>query len=251
MLRFLDICAKNLRNTIDVLGYENLLFKCADKFFQTGRTPLNNSSRTLPKINPLDHLDRATTLPAFFLLFKIYRNTGMGWKLAAFFVGQLFQEIAEESPQSEMLIVNMLEELLSNCSARDLTSDPKERHVEFIYLELFGEAFLKIFYEERQNNQEELKELSEKTRRNIVNEFEKENSSVLKKKMRSIFSKKRDEKEQLSGQSSSIRFWYKAYEKPNADLLFKENLTKASTPVARRTRSNIAATEVDVKGKKR
>ena len=114
----------------------------------------------------------------------------MGWKLAAFFVGQLFQEIAEESPQSEMLIVNMLEELLSNCSARDRKSGPKERHVEFIYLELFGEAFLKIFYEERQNNQEELKELSEKTRRNIVNEFEKENSSVLEKKKKSIFSKK-------------------------------------------------------------
>ena len=52
--------------------------------------------------------------------------------LAAFFVGQHFQEIAEESPQSEMLIVNMLEEFLSNCSARDLKRDPKERHLEFI-----------------------------------------------------------------------------------------------------------------------
>ena len=83
---------------------------------------------------------------------------------AAFFVGQLFQDIAEESPQSEMLMVSMLEKLLSNCSARDLKSNPKERHAEFIYLKLFGEAFLKILYEERQNNQEESKELSEKTR---------------------------------------------------------------------------------------
>ena len=72
------------------------------------------------------------------------------------------------------------------------------------------------------------------------------------KKKKKVFSlKKQDEKEQLSGQSSSVRFWYKAYEKSNTDLLFKENLTKASTPVARKTRSNIAATEVDVKGKKR
>ena len=103
-----------------------------------------------------------------------------------------------------MLILNMLEELLSNFSARDIKSNPKERHVEFLYLELFDEAFLKLLYEERQNNQEESKGLSEKTRRNIVNEFEKENTSVLKK-MKSIFSKKQDEKEKLSGQSSSVR----------------------------------------------
>ena len=112
VLRFLDIPAKNLRDTIDILGYENLFYRCADKFFQMERTPLNNSGRTVPKINPPDHLDRATTLPGFYPLFKIYRNTGAGWMLAAFFVGQFFQEIAEESPQSKMLIVNMLVELL-------------------------------------------------------------------------------------------------------------------------------------------
>ena len=56
----------------------------------------------------------------------------------------------------------MLEELLSNCSARGLKSDPKEKHVEFIYLKLFSKAFFKILYEERQSNQEESKELTEK-----------------------------------------------------------------------------------------
>ena len=88
-----------------------------------------------------------------------------------------------------MLIVNMLEELLSNCSARDLKSNLKERHVELIYLELFDKAFLKFLNEERQNNKEESKGLREKTKRNTVNEFEKENTYVLKK-MKSIFSKK-------------------------------------------------------------
>ena len=58
-------------------------------------------------------------------------------------------------------------------------------------------------YEETQNNQEESKELSEKTRRNIVNEFEKKNTSVLKK-MKNIFSKKQDEKEQLSKQTLQL-----------------------------------------------
>ena len=222
------------------------VFKCVDNFFQTGRTSLNNSGRTFSKINTLDHLDRTTTLPAFSPLFKIYHNIGVGWMLAAFFVGQLFEKIAEESLQSEMLVVNMLEELHSNCSARDLKSDLKESHVEFIYLKLFDEAFLKILYEERQNNQEESKELNEKTRRNIVNELEKENTSVLKN-MKIIFSKKQDEKEQLRGQSSSIRSRYEADEKSNADLLFEESLTEASTPIARKTGSNIAATEVGQK----
>ena len=105
-------------------------------------------------------------------------------------------------------------------------------------------------YEETQNNQEESKELSEKTRRNIVNEFEKENTCVLKK-MKSIFSEKQDEKEKLSGQSSSIRSRHEADKKRNANLLLEESLTKALTPIARRTRSNIAAAKVDIKCKKR
>ena len=53
----------------------------------------------------------------------------------------------------------------------------------------------------------------------MMNKFEKEISSVLKK-MKSIFSKKQSEKEQLSGQSSSIRSRYEANEKSKADLFF-------------------------------
>ena len=53
----------------------------------------------------------------------------------------------------------------------------------------------------------------------MMNKFEKEISSVLKK-MKSIFSKKQSQKEQLSGQSSSIRSRYEANEKSKADLFF-------------------------------
>ena len=53
----------------------------------------------------------------------------------------------------------------------------------------------------------------------MMNKFEKEISSVLKK-MKSIFSKKQSEKEQLSGQSSSVRSRYEANEKSKADLFF-------------------------------
>ena len=83
----------------------------------------------------------------------------------------------------------------------------------------------------------------------MMNKFEKEISSVLKK-MKNIFPKKQSEKKQLSGQSSSIRSRYEADEKSKADLFFEESLTEASTLIARRTRSNIAVREVDVKGKK-
>ena len=67
--------------------------------------------------------------------------------LVAFFVGQLFQETVEESPQSEMLIVNMLEEFLKLfCKGSKKRS---ERKTSRIYQpEIFAAAFLKILCEE-------------------------------------------------------------------------------------------------------
>ena len=70
------------------------------------------------------------------------------------------------------------------------------------------------------------------------------------KKWKVFFLKNKITKERLSGQSSSFTSRYEADEKSNAELFFKENLTKSSTPIDRRTRSNIAATEVDAKLKK-
>ena len=67
------------------------------------------------------------------------------------------------------------------------------------------------------------------------------------KKWKVFFLKNKITKERLSGQSSSFTSQYEADEKSNAELFFKENLTKSSTPIDRRTRSNIAATEVDAK----
>ena len=43
--------------------------------------------------------------------------------LATFFVAQLLKDISSDNLESEMLIVNMLNELLLNCSARDLKTN--------------------------------------------------------------------------------------------------------------------------------
>ena len=79
----------------------------------------------------------------------------------------------------------------------------------------------------------------------------KKKTLLYSKKWKVFFLKNKITKEKLSGQSSSFRSRYEADEKSNTDLFFEENLTKASTPIGRRTSSNIAATEVDAKVKKR
>ena len=75
---YLDIPARNLNDTVTKLGFERLFFKCADKSFETGKTPMNKSGTILPKINPPNHMDRGTTLPVFSELHKKYRNTKAG-----------------------------------------------------------------------------------------------------------------------------------------------------------------------------
>ena len=126
--RYLDIPARNLNDTMTELAFERLFFKCANKFFETGKTPMNKSGTILPKINLPHDMDRGTALPVF-QSFKKNRNTKTGWMLASFFVAQLLKEISSDNLQSEMFIINMLEELLLNCSARDLKTRPDKQKV--------------------------------------------------------------------------------------------------------------------------
>ena len=138
---YLDILARNLNNTMTELGFERLFFKCADKFFETGKTPMNKSSTILPDINLPDHIDRGSGQPVFSELYKKYRNTKTEWMLASFFVAQLFKEISSNNLESKMLIVNMLEELLLNCSARDLKTRLNMTEIVFNHLENFEDTF--------------------------------------------------------------------------------------------------------------
>ena len=65
IVRYLDIPARNLNDTMTELAFERLFFKCTNKFFETGKTPMNKSGTILPKINLPHDMDRGTALPVF------------------------------------------------------------------------------------------------------------------------------------------------------------------------------------------
>ena len=77
-----------------------------------------------------EHLSSGVSLPNFSILYNKHRNSTARWMLSAFFLAPLFKEISEEMLSSEWLIVNMLEELLWNCSARELMSNPKDGNIQ-------------------------------------------------------------------------------------------------------------------------
>ena len=162
VLKFIDAPLRNIKDFVEVVGAQQLFHMCVQKFIQTGRTPLTNSSRTLPDIKPPEHLDSGVSLPNFSILYNKYRNSTARWMLSAFFLAQLFQEISEETLSSELLIVNMLEELLWNCSARELMSNPKDGNIQFHQVEHFANTFIDILREELSSNSQQL-ELEQST----------------------------------------------------------------------------------------
>ena len=120
VLKFIDFPLRNVKHFVEVVDAQKLFPMCVKKFIQTGRTPLTNSPRTLPDIKAPKHLILNSPFPSFPRLYTVYRNTTASWILSAFFLAQLFQEISEETPSTEALIVNMLEELLLNVLLRSL-----------------------------------------------------------------------------------------------------------------------------------
>ena len=72
--------------------------------------------------------------------------------LSALFLAQLFQEISAETPSTEALIVNMLEALLLNCSAKELMPNPKNGNIQFHHAEEFTNTFVNILNQEVSSN---------------------------------------------------------------------------------------------------
>ena len=63
--------------------------------------------------------------------------------LSAFFIAQLFWEISDsDNLSSEYLVINMSEELLFNCSAKELKTNPKEQSIQFHDAEYFTRTFV-------------------------------------------------------------------------------------------------------------
>ena len=182
VLKFIDALLRNIKDFVEVVGAQQLFGMCIRKFIQTGRTPLTNSPRTLPDIKPMEHLDSSVSLPNFSILYNKYRKSAARWMLSTLFLAELFQQISKETFSSESLIVNMLEELLWNCSARELMSNPKDGNIQFHQVEHFTNTFIDILSEKLSSNSQQL-ELEQSTyRQNQRKTFEKsieETSSLL------------------------------------------------------------------------
>ena len=144
---------------MEKLGYKKLYFRCVDKFIETGKTPLSNSGRTLPKINPPGHLDKDIRLPVVSQLYHECRETSASFMLSAFFMGHLFNKINDGGLEREEITVPMLKELLVNCSARILKSNLEDFEAQFQALEFFEETFSNMLmqkqrsYKARSNNE--------------------------------------------------------------------------------------------------
>ena len=64
---------------------------------------------------------------------------------------QLFNEINNGGLERDEVTVRMLEELLVNCSARALKSNPDDFEVQFQSLEFFEETFLNMLMEKQRS----------------------------------------------------------------------------------------------------
>ena len=105
----------------------------------------------LSKINPPGHLNKDIRLTVFSQLYHEYRETCAGFMLSAFFMEQLFNEINNGALERDEVTVRMLEELLVNCSARALKSNPDDFEVQFQSLEFFEETFLNMLMEKQRS----------------------------------------------------------------------------------------------------
>ena len=263
VLKFIDAPLRNIKDFVEVVGAQQLFHMCVQKSIQAGRTPLTNSPRTLPDIKPPEHLDSGVSLPNFSILYSKYRNSAARWMLSAFFLAQLFQEISEETLSSELLIVNMLEELLWNCSARELMSSPKDRNIQFHQVEHFANTFIDILREELSSNSQQL-ELEQSTyRQNLRKTFEKsieETSSILDsarksgRKTKSYFEGS-DKSQTSRGLDEDIRSRFVTDNKSSVLIdrrirIFAPNTTytPSKSPISSRTRSKADARDIKSKG---
>ena len=263
VLKFIDAPLTNIKDVVEVVGGQQLFHMCVQKFIQTGRTPRTNSPRTLPDIKPPEHLDSGVSLTNFSILYNKYRKNAARWMLSVVFLVQLFHKISEETLSSELLIVNMLEELLWNCSARELTSNPKDGDIQFHQVDHFANTFIEILWEELSSDSQQL-ELGQSTyRQNLRKTFEnsiEETSSILDsarksgRKTKSYFEGS-DKSQTSRGLGEEIRSRFVTDNKSSVLIdksmrTFAPNTTStpSKSPISSRTRSKADARDIKSKG---
>ena len=162
----------------------------------------------------------------------------------------------------------MLEELLWNCSARELMSNPKGGNIQFHQVEHFANTFIDILWEELSSNSQQL-ELEQSTyRQNLRKTFRKsieETSSILDSARKSgilLDSKSRksyfegsDKSQTSRGLDEDIRSRFVTDNKSSVLIdrsirTFAPNTTSApaNSPISSRTRSKANARDIKSKG---
>ena len=189
--------------------------------------------------------------------------------LSAFFLAQLFREITNSNDlSSRALVTNMLEELLLNCSARELKTNPKEKNIQFHEAEYFTRTFMRILTEEQFSNCNQENDEKSRYRENIRGVFEKDPRAgdSLNEQVKNIRDTIKAHNESINqesgyayrGLSNNIESQFLSTESERSEDSSLRNLTfgsnDPSTPISkrispRRTRSTVHADKISGSGK--
>ena len=153
VFKFAGIQFRNVQEMESLIKYDELFFKLAKTFFSLGKTPISLSPKTLPQIKP-----QVVDLPSFTNLCQTFSHTAARWMLCTLFTAQLFQEIVVNSPSSDLIIFNALEELLTNCSARVLKANNDRlgrNQLDFTHIKVLVGAYIKMVSKEIEHNHNE------------------------------------------------------------------------------------------------
>ena len=99
--------------------------------------------------------------------------------LSAFFIGHLFNKINNGGLERDEITVRMVEELLVNCSARALKSNPEDFEVQFQALEFFEETFSNMLMKKQKSYKARSNNESLETDVEIRSQFEKTQDSPI------------------------------------------------------------------------
>ena len=102
---------RNVQEMESLIEYNELFFTLVETFF---KTPVSLIPKTLPQIKSPDHMDQAVDLRSFTNICQTFSHVVARWMLCGFFAAQLFQKTVVNSLSSDLMIVNALEELLTN-----------------------------------------------------------------------------------------------------------------------------------------
>ena len=154
--------------------------------------------------------------------------------------------------ESEMLTINMFQEPLLNCSARDLKTRPDRRKIAFNHLENFWDTFQRILYQKLDMNKKDSKKRADRATATIRSIFEKTSCEIEEERgnsksrtSSSFFSQKFKKKFSFSSDSSeaadlsAFRSQFSHKEKDSrfhSDVTFDGEKPLSSTAVAHRTR---------------